>query len=218
MITVACVKWGKKYGFHHVNKLQEMVAEHLTVPHEFVCITDNHHRINCRTIEFTEGKFEGWWAKMNLFAQDSFHDWVLYFDLDVIIHRNIDALVENRSKNFYTIRDFLFKDVFNSSVMFWKKDVYKSLWTVYNDDAERFMGMYKGDQDFITQMVKSGDDWETYPDSWTWSWKWGDNRDYDDHYRKLEKFNVTHDARVAVFHGRPNPWEIDMNEFRKVTA
>ena len=217
MITVACVKWGKKYSFRHVNKLQEMVAEYLTVPHEFVCLTENPHRVNCKTIPFTEGKFEGWWAKTNLFNQESFNDWILYLDLDVIIHRNIDDLVKNTDKNFYIIRDFLFPEVFNSSVMFWKRDVYNSLWAVYNEDPIRFMEMYKGDQDFITDMLKSGDDYEVYPDEWTWSFKWGDERAYYPSYIKnnKNKFHITDQAKIAIFHGRPNPWEIDMNEFEE---
>jgi len=214
MITVACVKWGKKYSYQHVNKLQEMVSQYLTVPHDFVCLTDNPHKVICKTLELTPGEFKGWWAKMNLFNQDSFNDWILYLDLDVIIHRNIDELVQNTDKNFYSIRDFLFPEVFNSSVMFWKKDVYSSLWKVYSEDPNRYMDVYKGDQDFVSDMVMSGDDWTTYPDEWTWSYKWGDEREYVDYYKKIERFRITDQAKIAVFHGRPNPWEIDMNEFR----
>lgn len=211
MITVVCVKWGNKYGYQHVNELQKQVAQCLTVPHEFVCLTERPEGLNCRTLDFTSDMIEGWWAKVNLFDQEDFHDWILYFDLDVIIHKNIDDLVAKQDKSFYSIRDFHYPDVFNSSVMFWNKEKMKGLWKVYEDDPYRYMDLYKGDQDFITDIVKSDDDWETYPDEWTWSWKWGDHR--NNLPVKQKTFNLTNEAKIAIFHGRPNPWEIDMKDF-----
>ena len=74
------------------------------------------------------------------------------------------------------------------------------------------MEVYKGDQDFISDMVKSADDWAAYPDEWTWSWKWGDIRINCPAKQKV--FHLTPEAKIAIFHGRPNPWEIDMNDFR----
>ena len=211
MITVVCVKWGNKYGAAHVNKLQHMVEQCLTVPHEFVCMTERPQGVNCKTVPFSNDSHEGWWAKMNLFNEDSFNDWVLYFDLDVVIHSNIDCLVEKRDKNFYSIRDFHYPDTFNSSIMFWKKDVYKNLYNIFSEDSHRLIGLYKGDQDLISELVKTGDDWATYPDEWTWSWRWGDHR--NNLPPKQKQFQLSKDAKVAVFHGRPNPWEIDMSDF-----
>lgn len=206
MITVACVKWGNKYGASHVNKLQEMVAQHLTVEHEFVCLTDNPQDVKCKTMPLTSEKsVQGWWAKMNLFDQDDFHDWILYFDLDVVIHNNIDDLIDT-TYSFNSIRDFHYPDVFNSSVMFWERDKQKILWKVFADDALHYMDSFKGDQDLISKLVKSGNNWSTYPDVWTWSWKWGDRRTNDPVPKKV--FHLTNEAKVAVFHGRPNPWEV----------
>ena len=213
MITVMCVKWGNKYAASHVNKLQEMVSQHLTVEHEFVCLTDRPNGLNCRTLEFTSDLIEGWWSKVNMFDQKNVQDWILYFDLDVIIHDNIDCLIENRDKSFYAINDFHYPDVFNSSIMFWNRDKMHGLWTVYEDDPYRYMEIYKGDQDFITDIVKSDDDWYAYPDEWTWSWKWGDVR--TNAPVKSKVFHITNQSKVAIFHGRPNPWEIDMKEFEK---
>lgn len=210
MITVACVKYGNKYGASHVNKLQEMVSEHLTVPHEFVCLTDNPQDVKCKTLPFTSKNVEGWWSKMNLFDQDDFNEWILYFDLDVIIHNNIDDLVDTRF-SFNSIRDFHYPEVFNSSVMFWERDRHKELWAVYNDDAQHYKQTFKGDQDLITELIKSGNNWCTYPDVWTWSWKWGDIRTNASANEKV--FHLSNEAKVAVFHGRPNPWEITTHDF-----
>ena len=214
MITVACVKWGNKYTAAHVNRLEEMVKKYLTVEHEFVCLTERPNGVNCRTIDFTSTEVEGWWAKMNLFADHGFSQWILYLDLDVTIHKNIDCFVMDRSQNFYSINDFHYPDTFNSSVMFWNRDAQNPMWSVYIEDPERFREMFKGDQDLITKLVKSGEGWAAYPDEWTWSWKWGDIRTNISAKEKV--FHLTDQAKIAVFHGRPNPWEIEEKEFEKV--
>lgn len=211
MITVICVKWGNKYSASHVNKLQEMVSQHLTVDHEFVCLTERPNGLNCRTLDFTSDLIEGWWSKVNMFDQSDMQEWVLYFDLDVIIHENIDCLVQDREKDFYSINDFHYPDVFNSSIMFWNRDKMHGLWKVYEDDPYRYMEIYKGDQDFITDIVKSDDNWAAYPDEWTWSWKWGDVR--TNAPVKSKVFHITDQSKVAIFHGRPNPWEITKHDF-----
>lgn len=213
MITVACVKWGNKYSSHHVNALEEMVKKYLTVEHEFVCLTERPNGVNCRTIEFTSNEIEGWWAKMNLFADHGFSSWILYLDLDMIIHHNINCFVEDKSKEFFALRDFHYPETFNSSVMFWKRDAQAPMWSVYAEDPERFREMFKGDQDLITKLVKSGENWGEFPDEWTWSWRWGSERNNKPSFEK--KFHINDQARIAVFHGRPNPWEIDMHEFYK---
>lgn len=39
--NVICIKWGDKFGAEYVNSLYKMVEKNLTVPHRFVCFTDN---------------------------------------------------------------------------------------------------------------------------------------------------------------------------------
>jgi hypothetical protein len=67
-----------------------MVARNLTVPHRFVCLTDVTD-VTCERIALTTD-WPGFYAKLELFRPGLFHGPVLYFDLDTVIHRNIDAL------------------------------------------------------------------------------------------------------------------------------
>lgn len=60
-----------------------MVRRNLTIPHEFVCLTEH---------DFDPGARKGWWLKLDLVAK-SYGGWVLYFDLDVTLTANIDRLV-----------------------------------------------------------------------------------------------------------------------------
>ena len=40
-VNVMCLKWGNKYGPEYVNRLHNMVKRNLTIPHRFVCFTDD---------------------------------------------------------------------------------------------------------------------------------------------------------------------------------
>ena len=46
MATILCMKWGTKYGPEYVNRLHSMVRRHLTIPHRFVCLTDNREGLH----------------------------------------------------------------------------------------------------------------------------------------------------------------------------
>ena len=52
MKNVICMKWGDKFGPEYVNRLHRMVEKNLTIPHRFVCFTDNGDgqigRASCR--------------------------------------------------------------------------------------------------------------------------------------------------------------------------
>ena len=39
--NVICMKWGTKFGAEYANRLYKMVEKNLTVPHRFVCFTDD---------------------------------------------------------------------------------------------------------------------------------------------------------------------------------
>ena len=39
--NVICIKWGTKFGADYVNRLYKMVEKNLSIPHRFVCFTDN---------------------------------------------------------------------------------------------------------------------------------------------------------------------------------
>ena len=41
MLNFACVYYGDKYTFPYVKNLHSMVERNLTVPHRFICFTDN---------------------------------------------------------------------------------------------------------------------------------------------------------------------------------
>ena len=105
-ITVACVWWGTAYPVKYVINLRNMVARHLTIPYEFVCISDRDDvPEGIRKIptpvpsELCQGKDQGghskgWWAKVGIYKPGLFGDAkrVMYIDLDVVIIGSLDKI------------------------------------------------------------------------------------------------------------------------------
>jgi hypothetical protein len=126
-ITVLCVRFGNKYSREYVERLRNMVARHLTVPYEFVCLTDDQHDIaGVRKIYQPNANYaRGWWHKVHMFDSAlPLKGRILYTDLDVVIHANIDKLAGYHSNSFIGIHDFNRKffpswNYLNSSVLAW---------------------------------------------------------------------------------------------------
>jgi hypothetical protein len=90
-LTVACVyrSGGRLYSERYVENLSRMVARYLSLPHRFVCLSDVD--VPCERIPLVTG-WPGYFSKLELFRPGLFPGPVLYFDLDTIIHGDIDPL------------------------------------------------------------------------------------------------------------------------------
>ena len=124
--NVVCIKWGNKFGADYVNSLYKMVEKNLTIPHRFVCFTDEPEGI----VEGVEirpfnklddsGLPEKAWKKLGLFT-DQLADLkgrALFLDLDVVIMKNIDEFFEVPGE-FVIIKDWDFeKDIIGNSSVF----------------------------------------------------------------------------------------------------
>ena len=104
MNYVVCLKYGNKYSAEYVNKLYNSVKRNLTVPFEFVCITEDSKGINpnivIKDLPITSG-ITGWWYKPFIFDPNiNLEGTILFLDLDMIIFRNIDCLFTFKPKRF----------------------------------------------------------------------------------------------------------------------
>ena len=221
LVTVLCVKFGPKYDRTYVEKLRNMVSRHLTVPYEFVCLTDDHTQIEGVISKIIpHQRYErGWWHKVHMFDPTlNLKGRILYFDLDVIIHSNIDRFVTSYKKEFLGIRDFNRKfhknwNIMNSSVMSWPAGLHPDIFYRFTDDPKKAMKLH-GDQDWIWQVAKSRIQW--WPEQWIQSYKWeirdrseliynGGKRMFKDVKNQVA---IPNDCSVCVFHGEPNPHDI----------
>ena len=97
-INIYTVKWGSKYSAKHVNKIYESCLESISYDFTFYCLTENPKGLSedIKVLPFPkENKLEKWWNKMYLFDDNVVRQTGenLFLDLDVIIQKNIDDIV-----------------------------------------------------------------------------------------------------------------------------
>ena len=195
MLTVACVlRSGGDYTPEYVERLQQGVAQHLTVPHRFVCLSDVE--VPCERIPLITS-WAGWWAKLELFRPGLFTGPVLYFDLDTVITGDITPLAE-RKHSFTMLSDFSRAFQPASGVMAWQGD-YSRLFTQWDPQLER---QYRrsscwGDQGWIARTLN------IKPARWQQLFP-GMFASY-----KLSPIAARKGASIVCFHGKPRPRDVN---------
>ncbi len=215
MLTVACVKWGDKYGGEYVHRLRRGVERHLARPHRFVCFTENPvDDVECRELP---SELPTWWSKVGLFRPGVLDGEVLYLDLDVVLTGSIDPLpmlleeadgLWARDDFSYSLRtprhdlDVAFRKFLggagtvNSSVMLWRGDCCRSIWDEFTPAV---MQEVHGDQNYISRLLWPRGQIHFIPDDYVGSFKYG----------RLRNEAV---RPVTVFHGNPKPPDLPDSE------
>ena len=177
---IVCLKHGIKYGSQYVNNLYSMVQRHCTLPFEFVCFTDDIREINpaIKTISLKHIGVYGWWYKPIFFDKNLPLDGnILYFDLDIVIHKNIDNLFTYNPGKFLICRDFNRSirhdwNRMNSSVFRLVSGSLPFVFDEFMENAPMNMRRHHGDQDWIYEMLKDRKNlWMFWPDEWIQSYK-----------------------------------------------
>jgi hypothetical protein len=220
--SVVCIKWGTKYPAEYVNRLARSVRRCLTIPHRFVCLTDDPRGIDSEveTKPFTED-LPGWWNKVALF-KSRIHDLtgtLLYLDLDMVVIRNIDAIFRYPGE-FVAVPTFRRAGEFGSALMRFEIGSHQRVWELFQCRAERVMVEIYGDQNWINacctrtkgheytdrvralwpEVTPERDVLEPLPVHWFPDYKGGLS---EGPQRLLD------DARIIVFHGRPMVHEVE---------
>lgn len=219
--TIACLKWGNKYPPQYVNTLYSMCQRHSKVPFDFVCFTEDPTNLSkeIKVIPLPNYSLHGWWLKPLVFNSDNnFKGQVLFLDLDIIIYDNIDKLWTYNPSDFVIIRDFTRHmnpqwQKFNSSVFKFVAENYTWVWDDFFTNHKTIMSKMHGDQDYLYNILKSKA--RTWPDHWIQSYKW-EMRNKNDirlvqgkrNFVKPADPRLTTDCCIAVFHGEPNPHEV----------
>ena len=220
-VNILCVRFGTKYSIEYVQRLRNMVERHLTVPYNFYCLTDDHTPIQGVTLinQPNQGYAKGWWHKVQMFNPVlPIRGRILYMDLDVVICRNIDKLATTFTTDFLGIRDFNRKfhsnwKYLNSSVMSWNHGTQSHIYRQFMEAPKIAMKLH-GDQDWIWKTSKNII--KFWPEKWIQSYKW--------EIRSREELHMIHNQRlfktvnndvnpdkeccIAVFHGEPNPAQV----------
>ena len=199
-----------------------MVQRHLSIPHKFICFTDDptnlNSNIDVRSLPNNK-KFSGWWWKPYLFNVTHYNaeDINLFFDLDMVIVSNIDKLVNYMPDKFIGLRDVgrVFGrgiDKLGSAVLKWPASKYDEVWTNIEKDPG-LVTKFQGDQDYIWHTHKQHITF--FPDPWIRSYKW-EVRNRSELVRLKSGWNFNSiripeldpQTSVLAFHGTPNPHEV----------
>jgi hypothetical protein len=219
-VTILCVRFGNKYGREYVERLRNMVSKNLRVPYEFVCLTDDKHPIEgVRTLYQPASNYQKlWWHKIHMFDNNlPLKGKIIYFDLDVIVHNNIEKIINFQFKNLAGIRDFNRKfypswQYLNSSVMAWFHGTQHHIYESFKKDQATAMRL-QGDQDYIWKLLKNKITF--WPEKWIQSYKW-EIRRRDEltmvngkrNFRTIFTGHPDSECCVTVFHGDPKPQDI----------
>ncbi len=147
--------------------------------------------------------YDGWWAKMNLFAPE-FADLkpFLYIDLDTVIIRPFGDILPIYGGYFTMLSDF-YKSHLAASGIMWIPDTDKlrQLWDTWKEKPKYYMNHYRGDGEYIRSVVKAI--------------RWQDITkligSFKPEPRKKPLERRPRNKAIICFHGRPSIKEVDKN-------
>lgn len=218
---IVCLKHGTKYPSEYVNVLYNMVKRNCSYEFEFVCFTEDERNINpeitIKPLPSLDRNVAGWWYKPMFFNPNlGLKGTILFFDLDVIVFKNIDKLFDYQPGKFCIIKDFNRSlrsnwEKFNSSVFRLQVGDQSQVYEQFLIDTYNHIRRFHGDQDWIYHVVKTN--FAYWPDEWIQSYKWEMRnrakiiRDQKGkrNFAEPGKPNIKQETSVAVFHGEPNP-------------
>ena len=212
-LTVVCWKWKQKnyrskFTARHVNVLQNQIARNLTIPHRFVCITDDARGVKCETIKlWDEPKVNlseerpNCYRRLKAFASDA-EEWlgkrIVSIDLDTVITGDITPIVD-QPYDFMIWGDTARNTKFNGGFWVLTAGTRTQVWDTFTPDANRItgdQGIIGSDQAWISYVL--GDEYVFSVDDGVYS--------YRNHLENGAK-DLPENARIVFFHGKYDPWD-----------
>jgi GT2 family glycosyltransferase len=205
-----------EYTTEHVNRLYYGVKRNLTIPHRFICITDDPTGIECETYPLWDWarEFGGCFTRLKLFdpkIENIVGSRFLMMDLDTIVVGNLDELVL-RGEEFmmHTYYGKKFEQVYNGC-----------LWLMVTGSRSEVYEQWKG-QESIDLLKKLKDDNKYIGSDQAWiNYVLGNNegRFGEDHgvydYRRLQiktpknkkprTLDLPDNAKLIMFSGTRDP-------------
>lgn len=225
-IDCACVIHGNVYDWIYAERLYNMLKRTFAQGINFHVYTEHHrttppHMIKHCLLEMPSeltGPKKSWWYKMQLFNSEHHKGQLLYFDLDVVIVRDLEWLFDLPLNYLYGIRDFRYLQgrqniTMNSSCMWWNVDKYNYVWEEFlRRGPVSVSKQFYGDQDFITSVINYNER-RFFEDRHFESYRWqcldgGFDFQRRQHRRPGTGVVIANDTSVVVFHGKPKPHEI----------
>lgn len=143
MISCLCWKWGRLFGPEYVNRLRNMLARNLRLPHRLFCVTDDPHGIDPEVrIVMMPRKYEDTprcRRRMQQYSADFdglFGDRLLSIDLDTVIVDDITPIVD-RPEPVVCWR-IGYADVYAGGFLLWNAGALDGAWQAFRSDPEGY--------------------------------------------------------------------------------
>lgn len=144
MLTVLLWKWGNKFAPHFVNRTRAMLARHLHIEHEVVCMTDNAYGIDHRVrVEPLPERFRDTprcRRRMQQydysFAQQIGATRILSMDLDVVIVDDITPIVKRDDP--LVLWKVAYAGVYSGSFVLFDAGDLHDMWCQFEADPEGY--------------------------------------------------------------------------------
>ena len=215
--NIICMKWGDKFDAGYVNRLYEMVEKNITIPHRFVCFTDNGEGIN-PNVEIRpipplceDGIPDRMWKKLTVFNKDLYdlEGTALFLDLDIIVRQSLDPFFEAEGE-FLIIKDWDFpNDIIGNSSVF-RFEILEHFRVLGPAVRKHF----QNEPAFLTYEMFEKGILKYWDSDWCVSFK-----RCCLHKFPLCWFKVPRDpeeAKILIFHGKPNPEQAYKGYFGKM--
>ncbi len=214
------MKWGSLYSSEYVNKLYRAVTEHLSLPFNFLCFTDDAEgllpeikALDIPDIDVEPPKLYTGWRKFALFKEKlPVSGQCLFLDIDQMIVGSLDDFFSYRPDTIPIIRDWvpLGRRIFpkgppvgNSSVFRFEANKTDFIYQRFQDELEWALSNFEIEQAYLSHCIRSRISF--WPPEWCVSFKECLRPRFPLNYFVEAKLPPT--ARIVVFHGRPNPDE-----------
>lgn len=221
--NIICMKWGKKFGPEYVNRLYKMVEKNMTIPHRFVCFTDDGEGID-EGIEIRpipplkeDGIPDRMWKKLTVFNKElsDLTGTALFLDLDIVIRQSLDPFFEIDG-DFRIIKDWDFPDdiIGNSSVFRFEIGKYPEILDHFYKLGTAVRKHFQNEQAFLTYEMMERDVLQYWPEEWVPSFKRCCLQKFPMNWFKQP--NEPQDAKIVIFHGKPTPEQARKGYFGKL--
>ncbi len=211
-VNIICMKWGTKFPAEYVNRLYRMVQRNLTLPHRFICFTDDSGGIAkgvevkpLPPMDLPPGKERGW-RKLSTFQKPlaDLEGKVLFLDLDILILNNIDDFFTYPG-DFCIIHDWLrpSRITGNSSVYRFEAGAHPEVLRYFIENIDAVKASHRHEQSYLSAKINEISKLTYWPADWCVSFKRHCLPPFPQSLWKVPQ--PPKNAKILVFHGSPTP-------------
>ena len=217
-VHVVCIKWGSLFSANDVNRLKKMILFNTTYDICFHCFTDDKkgldNDINSQPIPQIKVEPKGCFKRETALFSDNLGGLigkrVFYFDLDVLIIKNLDEFFDYpKDDKFYIINDWASKgnNVGQGSCFSWiisKK--YNDISTDYEIKKEEIDKKFgTASQEYISEKIIEKQNYlKFWPNNWFCSFRFHCLPHPFLRYFVAPNIPNMPNLKVIVFHGNPS--------------